>query len=195
LNSKLPRLGTRNRRNRIANRKNERGATLFEYAVVFMTFLALVFGIDAFGHALFVYHQLDHATKEATRYAAVRGATCATDNTSGGSCTALNSATSTAGPTTNADVTAYIASITPQSINSGNFTITTCGVAGTGASMCTGSTTVSKAANCDPNSGGLVNNPGCVVSVQIQYTYNFIFPVFGTVPINMSSAAQMVIVH
>lgn len=179
----------------IARRKDERGATLFEYAMVFMAFLGLVFGISGFGHALFVYHQLDHATKEATRYATVRGATCTTDNTSGGSCKAANSATATAGPTTNADVTAYINSITPPGINSSNFTITTCGVAGTGALMCAGSTTVSKAANCDPNSGGLVNNPGCIVSVTIAYPFNFIFPVFGSFPINLSSTSQMIIVH
>jgi hypothetical protein len=162
---------------------------------VFLVFLALVFGINGFGHALFVYHQLDHAAKEATRYASVRGYSCANDNTSGGSCVASNSATGTAGPTTNADVTALIASITPPSIDSTQFTITTCGVGGTGASMCAGSTAVSKATNCDPGSGGQVNNDGCVVSVQIQYTYNFIFPVFGTVPIPMSSTSQMIIVH
>src|SRR5262245_58900466 len=150
--------------NATAKRKNELGATLVEYALVMMIFLSLVFGMSAFGHALFVYHHLDHVTKEAARYASVRGATCTNDNKTGGSCVASNSASATAGPTTTADVTAFIDNITPQSIDYTKFTINPiCGVSDQG--MCAGSTTVSKATNCDPGSGGLANNPGCIVSV------------------------------
>jgi len=182
------------RRNASGSKKGQRGATLFEYALVFMLFLGLIFGISGFGHALFVYHHLDHVTKEATRYAAVRGATCGNDS----SCAAVNSASGTAGPTTQADVTAYIDSITPQSIDYTKFSITTCGVSGQG--MCAGSTTVSNAANCDPSAAppgpGLQNNPNCIVMVTIQYPYTFVFPVFGTAgSITMSSTSQMVIVH
>src|ERR1041384_4649537 len=110
-------------RNVTVFRNRERGATLLEYALVFLLFLGLIFGISGFGHALFVYHHLDHVAKEATRYASVRGFTCANDNTTGGSCLTGNSASGTAGPTTKADVTAFINSITPQSIDSTKFTI------------------------------------------------------------------------
>jgi Flp pilus assembly protein TadG len=183
------------RRLNLASRRSERGATLVEYALVFMLFLGLVFGISAFGHALFVYHHLDHVTKEATRYASVRGATCANDNASGGSCLTTNSASGTAGPTSQADVTAFINNITPQSIDYTQFSITTCGV-GNAGTMCAGSTTVSKAANCSTGSGGLPNNPGCLVSVTIQYPYTFVFPLFGAAgSINMSSTSELVILH
>jgi Flp pilus assembly protein TadG len=180
------------RRHATGSRKSQRGATLFEYAMVFMIFLALIFGISGFGHALFVYHHLDHVTKEATRYASVRGATCATDS----SCVASNSATGTTGPTTQADVTAFINSITPQSIDYTQFTIQTCGISGKG--MCPGSTTVSNSANCDPGPafGGLPNNPNCIVMVTVTYPYTFIFPVFGAAgTINMSSTSQLIILH
>lgn len=180
----------------IVSRKRERGATLVEYALVFMLFLGLVFGISGFGHALFVYHHLDHVTKEATRYASVRGFTCANDNASGGSCKTSNSASGVSGPTTQADVTAFINNSTPQSIDYTKFTVTPCGIDGT--SMCAGSTTVSKATNCDPGATppGKVNNPGCIVMVTVTYPYTFVFPVFGAAgTINMSSTSQLIIVH
>src|SRR5262249_57437881 len=72
-------------------RNRERGASLVEYAFILFFFLTLMFGINAFGHALFVYHHLDHATKEATRYASVRGYNCNQGETVA-SCQASNSA-------------------------------------------------------------------------------------------------------
>src|SRR5215470_11809627 len=164
-------------------RKNERGASLVEYAFIVFMFLILIFAVNGFGHALFVYHHLDHVTKEATRYASVRGSTCNTDNTSGGSCKAINSASGIAGPTTGADVTAYIANITPPSIDSSQFTVTVCGVQS--GTVCSAST--APACLSGNSLFKAINYPGCITSVQVQYTYNFIFPLIGSVPINMSS--------
>src|SRR5258708_13251368 len=62
--------------------RGQRGASLVEYAFVVILFFSLIFGISGFGHALFVYHHLNNAAKEATRYAAVRGLTCSNDNSS-----------------------------------------------------------------------------------------------------------------
>ena len=174
-----------------SRRNRQRGASLVEYAFIVILFFSLVFAINGFGHALFVYHYLDHVTKEATRYASVRGSTCATDNTTGGSCKASNSASGIVGPTTKADVTAYIASITPPSIDSSQFTVTICGVQGgtvcadSTAPACLSGNTLFKA----------INYPGCITSVQVQYTYNFIFPLISAVPINMSSTSEMTVVH
>jgi Flp pilus assembly protein TadG len=163
-------------------RRGERGAALVEYAFVLILFLSLLFGISGFGHALFVYHHLNNAAKEATRYAAVRGSNCSNDS----SCLASNSASGVTGPTTIADVQQYVKNITPQSIDSAQLTITVCGV--------------SDAAVACPASGpavcaATVNSPGCTVSVQVQYAYNFIFPLIQTTPINMSSTSEMIIVH
>ena len=169
----------------------QRGASLVEYAIVVIFFFSLVFAINGFGHALFVYHHIDHVTKEATRYASVRGKTCDTDNTTGGSCKASNSASGIAGPTTAADVTAYIASITPPSIDSSQFTVTVCGVKS--GTVCSDSTAPACLSG-DPLFKA-INYPGCITSVQVQYTYNFIFPLISAVPINMSSTSEMTIVH
>jgi len=174
-----------------SRRNRQRGTSLVEYAIVVIFFFSLVFAIDGFGHALFVYHHIDHVTKEAPRYASVTGKTCDTDNTTGGSCKAINSASGIAGPTTAADVTAYIASITPPSIDSSQFTVTVCGVkngtvcADSTAPACLSGNTLFKD----------INYPGCITSIQVQYTYNFIFPLVSAIPIHMSSSSEMTIVH
>src|SRR6202051_3532365 len=79
--------------------KGEKGASLVEYGlIVGFIFLPLLLGVGGFAHGLFVYHHLNNAAKEATRYAAVRGSTCSDDK----SCLATNSASGIAGSTAQA---------------------------------------------------------------------------------------------
>jgi Flp pilus assembly protein TadG len=176
-------------------RPRERGASLVEYAFVVILFFSLVFGISGFGHALFVYHHLNNAAKEATRYAAVRGLTCSNDN----SCLTTNSASGITGPTTVADVRAYVQSITPPSIDSTQLKIAVCGVAGTTCSSpITGAPDV-----C--NTAATANTPGCTAQVQVAYAYQFIFPLVAasstiTSPCTnpgwcLNSTSEMIIVH
>jgi Flp pilus assembly protein TadG len=181
----------------------ERGASLVEYAFILFIFLTLIFGIGGFGHALFVYHFLDHAAKEATRYAAVRGSSCGND----GSCASLNSASGTAGPATLSDVQQYVTSITPQSIDSTKITVTACGLGGASTAcadstptVCT--TAIGSGATAIP---ATPNYPGCTVEVQVSYAYNFIFPFLPSVStttapctstgICMTSTSEMIIAH
>lgn len=174
----------------------QRGATLVEYAFVLMLFLGLLFGISGFGHALFVYHALDHLAKEGTRYASVRGSTCDVTPTGQPSCTASNSASGIAGPTTKADVQTFVKSLTPQSIDPTKLTINVCGVASPTA-VCPASS-LDGPENCTAAVGTLPitpNYPGCTVEVQVQYPYTFIFPLVHTGTVAMSSTSDMIIVH
>jgi len=91
--------------------RREGGAGLVEYAFVFIPFMTMLFGICGFGLALYDYHFVSHAAREATRWAAVNGRTCASDST----CTA---------PATAADIQNYVAQITPSGINPNNLTVT-----------------------------------------------------------------------
>jgi len=176
--------------------RGERGASLVEYAFILIIFLTVLFGITGFGHAVFVYHFANEAAKEGTRYAAVRGALCSNDN----SCVASNSATGIVGPTTMADVTAYVKSLAPQSIETSKITVTVCGVSDTTSTVsdsggiCTASPTICSAAvsGAGPWAKGY---PGCTVKVQVQYAYDFMFPLIKTGPVNMSSSSEMVIAH
>jgi Flp pilus assembly protein TadG len=91
--------------------KGEGGNNLIEYAIVFMFFISMLLGIVDFSRALYSYHFLSNAAREATRWAAVRGATCTND----GSCTAAASP---------ADIVAYVTNITPPGVNPTNLTTT-----------------------------------------------------------------------
>jgi hypothetical protein len=199
------------RRAAVLRGRSERGASLVEYAFVAILFMTILFGVSGFGHALFVYHHVNNAAKEATRYAAVRGYLCDKNETVP-SCAATNSATGNAGPTTAADVTAYVASITPQSINAAQFAVSVCGVSGSSACAASAATgpVVCTANVTDPITNAViqaqeVNYPGCTVSVQIGYAYQLLFPLLPSVTtitppctvagICLNSESQMIIVH
>jgi len=91
--------------------RGENGAGVVEYALVFILFVTIVFGVCGFGLALYDYHFVSHAAREATRWAAVNGHACASDS----SCTA---------PATAADIQNYVAQLAPQGINPNNLTVT-----------------------------------------------------------------------
>jgi Flp pilus assembly protein TadG len=168
--------------------RRQKGAALVEYAFIAILFLSLLFGISGFGHALYVYHHLNEAAKEATRYAAVRGLNCSVDS----SCVASNSASGTAGPTTQSDVQAYVLSITPPAIDTSQLTTTATWPGPDSPPICFHDITVPSGVVVTkvPN-----NSPGCTVQVQIQYVYTFMFPLVQSTSTTMSSSSEMVILH
>jgi Flp pilus assembly protein TadG len=181
-------------------RNRQAGASLVEYAFIFIVFMSVLLGICAFGHMLYVYHYVNHAAKEATRYATVRGSTCSDDL----SCTSTNSASGTAGPTTASDIQTYVSNMVLAGIDTSKLVVPTtsayfCGVVG---SVCNPAVPSAKA---ECNTSATANKPGCTVKVTVAYSYNFIFPLLPgstttTAPCTssgycLSSTSQMVIVH
>ena len=146
----------------------EEGSGLVEYAIIFTLLMLLLFGIAGFGHALYAYHFVSNTAREATRWAAVNGSTCAND----GSCTA---------PATPADIQTFVTNHTPPGIDSSQIKVTpTWNPAGSyGPSTC--STTS--------------NGPGCTVEVTVSYNFHFIFPLISTSALPLSSTSEMVIAH
>ncbi len=57
--------------------RDRRGATTVEMAIVLPTFLAFVFGIIQFGHAMWVNNLLRNAVRESARYGSTEGVTTA----------------------------------------------------------------------------------------------------------------------
>ena len=178
----------------------ENGTSLVEYAFVLILFLTVLFGISGFGHALFVYHYLNESAKEGTRYAAVRGYTCGDDS----SCTSTNSASGSAGPATTTDIQDYVTSIAPPSIESSKLVVSPTWTAPAGSpDVCTKQ--VPKSDGSGTLIGPFNNYPGCTISVQVSYPYNFTFPLLPSVTTTtapctaaglcMSSESEMVISH
>jgi len=155
--------------------KGECGNALIEYALSFMLFLTLLFGIAGFGDALYVYHFLSNGAREASRYAAVRGSTCNNDS----SCSLATPDTGPAAPG-NTVIQDYVGTIVPPGIDSSRVIVTP---------------SWPVQANGPTNCNTTANAPGCVVEVQISYSFNFIFPLISTASLPMSSTSQMMIVH
>jgi Flp pilus assembly protein TadG len=142
-----------------------RGSTLVEFAFLIPILFALVFGIIDFGRALYSYHFVSNAAREATRWASVRGRDC----------NGLNDC-----PAAAADVSAYVASTAPMGIDKSpsKLSVTTNWVMPpNNLLICTTYPT----------------NPGCAVQVQVSYQFKFILPFLPTSGYRMTSTSEMII--
>ena len=142
--------------------KRESGSSLVEYAIVFILLMTMLLGVADFGRALYAYHFVSNAAREAARYASVRGFGCDTD----GSCTA---------PATSTDIQDFVKNV-PAGINSAQLTTTTTWL--------------------NPNGLAHMNDPGCIVQVQVKYVFQFSSTfVFKSTGLTMTSASQEIITH
>jgi Flp pilus assembly protein TadG len=97
----------------------ESGSNLVEYAILFIAFMMLMFGITGFGHALYAYTFVSNVARDASRWAAVNGSTCGSDNSCNGVGIMNN------GPAVAGDVTTYVTNRTPLGIDPAQVTVTT----------------------------------------------------------------------
>jgi Flp pilus assembly protein TadG len=178
------------------NRRSQGGSSLVEYAFILILFLSLIFGISGFGHALYVYHAINNAAKEGTRWAAVNGYSCSDDS----SCNGTNGMNT--GPASLAQIQAYVTAQLPASLDQSIAAVNATWTAESGSPpVCSGPVTKPDGTT-QPKT---LNYPGCTVSVQVSYPYNFNFPLIpGTTTMTapctsagfcLSSTSEMVISH
>jgi len=182
--------------------KGEAGASLVEYALVFIVSMTILFGIIGFGHMLYAYHFVDHAAKEAARWAAVNGLSCNGDaaysSNSKGSCTApvtcaagvCTACTSGCASALPADITNYVKMITPTGLDPSKITVVP-SWPGDGTTYCA--------------AAGTKNGASCPVQVRVGYAFHFIVPLLPgvsttTAPCTnaglcLSSTSAMVVAH
>jgi Flp pilus assembly protein TadG len=179
----------------------QRGAALVEYAFICIVFFSLIFGISGFGHALYVYHAVNNAAKEGTRWAAVNGYLCGTNTGGDGTCDGTNGMNN--GPATTTDIINHVQASLPASLQSSNAVTNAQFLHPTGSPpACT--VTVGTLPAAEPN------YPGCTVQVSVAYSYSFYFPLLPTpsaypstsacygLPAGalcISTSSQMVIAH
>jgi Flp pilus assembly protein TadG len=178
-------------------RRGARGVSLVEYAFILMIFLGLLFGISGFGHALYVYHAVNTAAKEGARWAAVNGANCRIDSSCNGTYGMNN------GPAQATDITAYVTARLPASLDQTLVYVNPTWSAPVGSSppVCTGPVTAPDGTTVPTTP----NYPGCTVSVEVDYPYNFYFPLLPSVTTTtapckspglcMSSTSELIIAH
>jgi Flp pilus assembly protein TadG len=144
----------------------QRGNTLTEFAFILPFLVTGIFGVIEFSRALYTYHFVSDAAREASRWASVRGQTC---RVYGSACPAKAN-----------DVGDYVASITPPGIdkNPAKLLVDTEWVAPPG-----------RGNEC----GRFPKNPGCSVQVTVTYNFKFILPFLPTSTYPMKSTSEMII--
>jgi len=149
--------------------RKQRGSTMVETALMLSVLLVMMFGIVGFGHALYTYHFVSNAAREATRWASVRGYTCPKDlPILSGGC-----------PASASDVQTYVSNVSGMGLDPAKITATTTWVA-----------PPNNLAIC--STPGHQNYPGCVVQVQVKYSYQFVFPLLPS-GFTIQSTSRMVI--
>jgi Flp pilus assembly protein TadG len=168
------------------NGTRQRGSALMEYAVVLTVLFTMIFGIMDFSRAMFAYHWVSFAAREATRYASVHGSTYSTAcPTSAPWVSTSNCEISSANT---ANVTNYVQSFAQgiyfdgTTTGNGGLTVTTTWPGSTGSP-----------AGCNTTKG--TNSPGCPVKVVVTYIYGFSLPYMsGKVSsITMTSTSQVLV--
>lgn len=161
--------------------KGEDGSGLVEYALVFILFMTMVMGIGAFGHALYAYHFVSQAARQATRWAAVNGYTCTDDS----SCNGVGGMNS--GPASTTAIQDYVKNLVPLGVDANSITTTVnWPVTANSPDIC--STAVD-------GRGPFENYPGCTIQVQVSYNFTFLLPLVRSTPLTVSSSSEMVIAH
>jgi Flp pilus assembly protein TadG len=161
-------------------RERERGSALLEYALVLILMLTFLFGIIDFARAVYAYHFVANAAREATRFAMVRGTTWTTP------CV---------------DDPSFLAGCQASSGNVQYYVQTQAtGIGLDDANMITGTLTPMPR----PNGSGTCNalDPGCTAQVTVTYPFKFIMPFLPTststcnnvnASICMTSTSEMVV--
>jgi Flp pilus assembly protein TadG len=171
-------------------RSTARGSALVEFALVLTALFMMMFGIMDFSRAMYAYHFVSNAARDATRFASVRGSAC-------------KSATVIPCPVAATDVTDYVYGIIPAglavtSVSGGSttcqpgnpsapYTLWVC------ASWPGAAETGTLSSSCVTTNGA--NSPGCPVEVTVQYQYGFSLPFVANniSSINMTSTSEVVI--
>ena len=147
--------------------ESEAGATLVETAISLALLLCVLVGTFEMCLALYSYHYVSYAAREASRYAVVRGSTSCSNTPHLPNCNV-----------TSAQLQAWVQGLAFPGIISNNLTVTT--------------TWPTTGANCYPSTTPC-NNPGNLVNVVVSYAYPFTVPFWKSGTINIRSTSQMVI--
>lgn len=163
---------------------------MVEFALVLATLFLMMFGIMDFSRAMYAYHFISNAARDATRFASVRGSACKT-------------ATVTPCPAAALDVTNYVYGIIPAGLavtsTAGSSTTCQTGRPTTSYTLWVCATwpgaaeTGTLTSSCVTTNG--VNSPGCPVKVTVQYQYGFSLPfvVNDISSIDMTSTSEVII--
>lgn len=160
---------------RLRSLRKAEGSSLIELALVSAILFAVLFGVIQFAYAFYAYNFVSEVTREAARYAIVRGSTSCTNTPNLSKCNASP-----------ADIQSYVQGLGYPGLSSSNLTVTTTWCAAS-VNPTSGSMTWS---SC---SAGTSKAPGNAVNVAVTYAFPLNIPFWKKQTVNLSSTAQMVV--
>jgi Flp pilus assembly protein TadG len=153
----------------------ERGDSLVELGIAMSVLMMVVFGIIDCSRALYTYHFVSCAAQQGARYAIVRGEdwplSCATSTSYSCQASAAN-------------IKTYVQSLATPGITPANITVTPTWPQQTVNGAATG---------C--NSSATQANEGCLVKIQVSYTYHFFLPYLPAGGIPMTATSEQAIAY
>jgi Flp pilus assembly protein TadG len=169
-------------------RKGEEGATLVEMALVTaFVYLPMLFFIFEISYAIYAYNFVSLMSREASRYASVRGAY---------SCIVLSTFPNcNLRPATASNLQSWVQSQTFTGLNAGNITVNTSwwsATVGPGSGAYSTTTWNNQCTTTDTN-GNACNTAGNAVQVTVTYAFPLNIPFWQQRTLSLSSTSRMVI--
>lgn len=149
------------------------GATLVEFALASSIMFVLLIGIMEVCMALFAYHYVNEAAREASRWAMVRGSQSCTNTPALTDCGASET-----------DIQNYVKNLGYPSIIGNNTTVTVNWMSASATQPTTWS-------SCGTSLGCAA--PGNAVQVTVKYAFPFTIPFIPNKTLNLQSTSQVVI--
>jgi Flp pilus assembly protein TadG len=155
-------------------RADETGSELVEFALSSTLLLMAIFGVIGCSLALYANHFIAYAAREGARYAMVRGSSW-----SGTACSTPSAFDCMA---ESADLTTFVDSITPAGLSTSNLKVTPTWTGLTASGL-----------TCNSLVPPTNNYPGCMVQVQVTYSYNFNLPFLPISILKLNSTSAVTI--
>jgi Flp pilus assembly protein TadG len=150
--------------------RSEHGSSLVETALSLTILLSVALGVMEMSLALYTYHFISDAAREGTRFAIVRGSSCA-----------ANAGLASACPATQANIQSYVQGLGFPGIDPSLMTVTTTPY----LAYPTGTVCTAAFLTC--------MSPGNQVKVTVSYQFPLSIPFLPARTLTMSSTSQMVI--
>jgi len=177
--------------------RGEEGNTLVEMALVSaLVFLPLIFGIFEFSFALYAYNFVNMASRQATRYAVVRGVESCVISATFPDCNMGPDTASGNNTTSPTALQTYVRGFAYPGINANNLTVTATYLSAHVTSGTNGFSRTAWDATCTTQNGynnQECNTPGNAVKVSVVYQFPLAIPFWRNATLNLSSVSQMVI--
>jgi hypothetical protein len=189
--------GAKTLRRLILRSSGEEGNSLVEMALVSaFVFLPLIFGIIQFSFALYAYNFVNLVSRQATRYAAVRGVESCVISATFPNCNMGPDTASGKNATAPSALQTYVRSLAYPGINPNNLTVTTTYLARHVTSGAGGFSKTAWDVACtttNPYNAQECNTPGNAVQVSAVYQFPLAIPFWKNSTLTLTGTSQMVI--